>query len=146
MLSKVTKRRLTKLIEFMETLPKEAEQHFDMGDWVRHRGAGHDHGLQEGVEVKKCHLEACGTTACALGWAATMPYFRRAGLKLLYHPYFSDIEFKGVGVFADDTRRAGFLDLDREQSRALFSARVPVKTPKEWANRARGLVREWSKA
>lgn len=60
-------RRLLKLAEFLEALP---EGRFYYGDWVGPDWAG------------KQDL-SCGTTACALGWAATMPTFRRLGLRLV---------------------------------------------------------------
>src|SRR5688572_29906761 len=76
-LSKLAVRRLTKLADYMEKLPKSAAKHFDMGAWFSHRG-DHDHAI--GRWVERDTLNYCGTTACALGWAATVPAFRRAGL------------------------------------------------------------------
>lgn len=59
-------RRLLKLADFLEKLPRKR---FDYGTWVGEDWAG------------KQDL-SCGTTACAVGWACTIPAFRRAGLKL----------------------------------------------------------------
>lgn len=48
--------RLLRLAEFLDTIPAER---FDLSSWV-----------------------GDGTTACAMGWAATMPEFRELGLKI----------------------------------------------------------------
>lgn len=58
--------RLLRLAEFLETVPKER---FDLSSWV-----GEDWGGKQDL--------SCGTTACAMGWAATMPEFRELGLKI----------------------------------------------------------------
>lgn len=58
--------RLTQLADFLERpLPGP----FDMGTWGIHEG---DHPPEE--------QDYCGTTACVLGWAATIREFRAAGL------------------------------------------------------------------
>lgn len=62
----VGNRRLLKLAAFLEKLPPER---FDYRYLV---GAG----------WKGKPDLSCGTTACALGWAAAMPEFRRLGLAL----------------------------------------------------------------
>lgn len=59
-------RRLLKLADFLDKLPPER---FDYSSWV-----GDDWGGRQDL--------SCGTTACALGWATTMPEFRRLGLRL----------------------------------------------------------------
>lgn len=55
-------KRLLKLVEFLERLPRRK---FNFGVWV----SGWD-----GANM-------CGTSGCAIGWAATMPAFNRLGLK-----------------------------------------------------------------
>ncbi len=55
--------RLLRLAEFLEALPPEA---FDYSDVF----ASDDWGVRK-----------CGTTACAMGWATTIPEFKKAGLK-----------------------------------------------------------------
>jgi len=44
---------------------------------------------------------SCGTTACALGWAATIPELRAAGMKLVIDQQFNDGEIwvDGEAVF-----------------------------------------------
>lgn len=62
----VTKRRLLKLAAFLEKLPPER---FDYDRWVGNDWLGEPD-------------LSCGTAACALGWATTIPEFRRLGLRL----------------------------------------------------------------
>jgi hypothetical protein len=66
-LSKTHKRRLLKLATFLDELP---ENRFNYRHWV-------DKDTWKG----KPDL-SCGTTACALGWATTIPEFRNLGLRL----------------------------------------------------------------
>ena len=61
---KVRAERLLKLAEFLEALPRKR---FDYGKFI-------------GEDWQGAPDLSCGTTACALGWAATMPEFRRLGL------------------------------------------------------------------
>lgn len=61
------KNRLLKLADFLDKLPKNR---FDYCTWV-----GDD------WEGKKDL--SCGTTACALGWATTIPAFRKLGLRMI---------------------------------------------------------------
>ncbi len=59
-------RRLLKLADFLQTLPR---QKFDYTSWIGDNWNGES-------------LMTCGTTACALGWATAMPEFRRVGLQM----------------------------------------------------------------
>jgi len=68
----MNKRRLLKLAEFLEKLPRKR---FNYRRWV-----GGDWGGAKDL--------SCGTNACALGWATTIPTLRRAGLRL--EPYASN--------------------------------------------------------
>lgn len=58
--------RLLKVTKKLDTLPPERYYH---GSWV-----GNDWGGRSDL--------SCGTTACAMGWATTIPSFRRLGLRL----------------------------------------------------------------
>lgn len=64
---KESARRLLVLAEFLEKLPMAR---FDYQSWV-------------GNDWKGKQDLSCGTTACALGWAATMPEFRALGLRII---------------------------------------------------------------
>jgi hypothetical protein len=65
-LKAVFRRRLLKLAKFLRTVKPER---FDMGTWVGGDWDG------------KPDL-SCGTRACAMGWATTIPEFRALGLRL----------------------------------------------------------------
>lgn len=133
-LSRKGKMRLNTLIAFMEKLPKSANKHFYMGFWFNH-GGDHDHKF--GNVVTKESLRHCGTTACALGWAATIPSFRKAGL-------YVETVVRGEKPF---DRAKDFFDINYAQTAELFSPlHEAPKTPKQWAKQARALVREWSSA
>jgi hypothetical protein len=128
-LSKLTVRRLTKLADYMHSLPKEAENHFDMSHFFAHTG---DHPIP--IEPKKRHYFDCGSSACALGWAATMPYFRKLGLqihdgRLLVNGRFS---WEWPDIFGLDSTDMGF----------LFSGFTHIRTPKQWAKRCRKFLRD----
>ena len=61
--------RLEKLHAFLGTVkPKK----FFFGSWA----------TDQNDIYRKPDLNVCGTTACALGWAGSMPEFRKRGLKL----------------------------------------------------------------
>lgn len=62
----VSKNRLLKLADFLEKLPPER---FNYAHWV-------------GLDWKGDPNLSCGTTACALGWATTIPSLQKAGLTL----------------------------------------------------------------
>lgn len=64
--TRVYNNRLLKLADFLDTVPPAR---FDYTVWV-------------GEDWKGAASLSCGTTACALGWATTMPAFRRLGLHL----------------------------------------------------------------
>jgi hypothetical protein len=59
-----TKARLLRLAAFLDKLPAKR---FDYNHWV-------------GLDWEGKPDLSCGTTACALGWATTMPFFRKLGL------------------------------------------------------------------
>lgn len=123
-ISKIAKRRLTKLIEFMEKLPASANKHFNMNTYISHSG-GHDHALPEKPTAKDLHT--CGTTACALGWACTLPYFQR------------------LGMTRRNSSESQVFDLDGAYTYELFGGFNQDKTPKQWAKRARKWLQEQSR-
>ena len=77
------RKRLEKLADFLETIPPEK---FDMQVWMKvsftalsnlHKSEVYDDLVLEPVDAN-----VCGTAGCALGWATTIPSFRKAGLRL----------------------------------------------------------------
>lgn len=63
------RRRLQKLAKLLCT--KKVINHFNLQGWASTS--------IENLTAKKID---CGTTACAVGWACTIPSFRKAGLRL----------------------------------------------------------------
>lgn len=123
-LSKKAKRRLGVLISFMEKLPRAANKHFDMSHWFAHNGE-HSIGAKE---VTQKVLTDCGTSACALGWACTIPSFRKAGLRMPLN------DISSTYVYAD-----AFFDADSDLIERLFT--MEVTTPKQWAKAAKRAIK-----
>lgn len=71
--------RLLKLAAFLEKLPRKR---FDYASVVGYDWQG------------KPDL-SCGTTACAIGWAAAMPQFQKLGLKLDFDPVYGNSRLEG---------------------------------------------------
>lgn len=136
-LSKKSKARIMKLVEFMNALPKSANDHFAMDHWFTHSGR---HLLGEYVDADT--IKDCGTTACALGWACTIPSFKRAGLKM---PTAMQDHAQMIEMGSK------FFGLEAGQARALFGfgeagtsvGTAYAKTPKKWAQLACKLVKQW---
>ena len=130
-ISKLTYRRMMKLVEYMESLPKSANRHFDMQMYFIHRG-DHEHDISDKPTVEDLHT--CGTTACAAGWACTMPYFRRLGLRRA-----GDYVVNEDDIF-------NLVDRDGQVAYELwswfFGSENEDKTPKQWAKRVRKLLQE----
>lgn len=81
------KELMLKLADFLKTIPRNK---FDMGAWMINKnfdGAAFkaikhvkDPGLTDKLIVRPLN---CKTSGCAIGWATTMPEFKRRGLKLI---------------------------------------------------------------
>ena len=133
-LSKLAVRRLTKLAKFMASLPKEADAHFNMRWWVLHNDSRHlqynEHGLDEGPLTQK-KLLSCGTAACAAGWAATVPSFRKAGFRMRMLN----------GALEPAITPAHFFDITMEQEHLLFGDSSKDQTPRQWAQRCMKFIK-----
>lgn len=81
----VGNRRLLKLARFLRTIPRKR---FDYSNWV-------------GENWKGSQDLKCGTTGCALGWAVTMPEFRRLGLRLLTGGTLKGFPIHGARIGSD---------------------------------------------
>lgn len=128
-LSKLAVRRLTKLADYMAKLPKSAERHFNMRYWFLHDGADHFHDV--GAYITPTVLKFCGTSACAMGWAATIPSFKKAGLVV-----------EAVKSSAKPFDRGmKFFDLSAYHFLELFGSDNNDKTPKTWAKRCRAFIK-----
>lgn len=125
---KVAIRRLTVLRNFMRSMPKSAQKHFYMGAWFRHTAPDdHDHVPRDKPITRKA-LEGCGTSACAAGWAATIPTFNRAGFR-----------FSRLDGFTIEPE--AFFGLRYRYADMLFYS-TSIRTPKGWAKQADKVLKE----
>jgi hypothetical protein len=132
-LSRKARTRLTKLADFLHALPRKQWKHFRMARWISHRG---DHDHEFGEYIKPEDLQTCGTTACALGWAAMVPGFKRLGLKVIA------VETGGHNI----ELAAEFFDIEDSQANHLFGYALwhdnaSIVTPKQWAKKARAFIK-----
>jgi hypothetical protein len=103
--------RLEKLYTFLGTI-KPAK--FDFSYWAT---AANDSDTAKDIT-------ACGTTACAMGWAGSMPEFRKRGLKLIWerhsnsgHVVFTDRD--GERFFGEEAGEV-FFGLTCKEAEFLF--------------------------
>ena len=105
--------RLQHLKEILKAVPKK---NFDLRTWAGTPSSS----LEEDAKLIKRGATpvTCGTTACALGWAATDKEFKKAGLHLvkgccdIITPTFKDDEGLGAGV--------SFFDISYGKASYLF--------------------------
>lgn len=130
--------RLLKLADFLETLPRKR---FDYDTWV-------------GNDWKGAPDLSCGTTACALGWATTMPELRAEGLHLSGTPTYGWVTHEPTGATGEDAAMEVF-GLDYDEAVYLFcplsdhpnptvkrDAPAEMATPKQVAKHIRRYVKE----
>lgn len=127
----MNKRRLLKLADILDKVPRK---HFDLGCFTN--------SLPENIHT-------CGTTACALGYAAVDPGFRRAGLKFTSNIGL-DIQYrKWSGTYA----AMSFFELDEatilslfypNEAREYYNRPWDKITPKMVSRAIRNLVKEGS--
>jgi len=101
--------RLEKLYAFMGTVKPTK---FYFGEWA----------VAESEET--ANINACGTTACAMGWAGSMPEFRKRGLKLVWEKdigsgYVEFVDRNGYKLFGEHAG-AKFFGLTEDESNHLF--------------------------
>lgn len=119
----MNEKRLLKLAAVLKTVPSK---HFDMmACWV----AGEDIESAQSFGAKGLGTpKTCGTTACAMGWACTVPEFKRAGLKMQgFEPHFKN----ACGFTAAEK----FFDISENDAAFLFGAENEGITPKQEAAR-----------
>jgi len=142
----MNKKRLMMLVELLEKLPRKR---FDYSTWVGETWGG------------KPDL-SCGTTACALGWATTIPCLRRAGLRLEHRgenqrqvtlPSGESGEWAGAKVFDISDEEALFLfmpnvtgSVERQddgsyKERFTWSSPPEKATPKQVAKHIRRFIK-----
>jgi len=155
-------KRLKKLIEHMEKLPPERGKHFNMAYWATIPGRtvtsrqakAEKMGLVPGDTLSECHIGRCGTTACAAGHAAVLPYFRKLGLELkLEGDGNVSLEFDeqlnpSLQCFVEDDpfRNLGIIfGVPKDNALILFGDANFDMTPREWARRARKCLNLWNR-
>ncbi len=127
--------RILRLADFMEKLPKER---FYFGSFAGDNWAG------------KPDL-SCGTTACAIGWATTIPYFRRLGLYLQKDEWLNVAVVKGAnwssgGLFGVSQDVLDLLFFPDDAFPDDEPGSLPRDaTPKQWARHARKIVKQLQK-
>lgn len=120
------KRRLLKLADFLDAL-KLKRSKFNMRIYAN--------------DITKDGKPACGTAACAAGWAASIPSFRKAGYRLACHQTGSGIT-QIVPVFGRakaDRAICKFFAISIDGWSTLFGPFNP-NSPKKAAKRIRKLV------
>ncbi len=115
----VSNRRLLKLANFLATsVPKEQFDYEVIAE------------SPPGEEIKDTVGLSCGTSACALGWAGTIPEFRKRGLRLEINeedPTQADVTFRPEGedysVNSYKNLHAGaiFFGISNEEADTLFN-------------------------
>jgi hypothetical protein len=109
---------------------------FKMDDWVR----GDEAKLMSAKHDKDGYLKEipCGTAACACGWAAIDPWFRKRGFRLYTNGY--SVVHPRFDGFGADEAVSKFFDLPPYGFRGLF---VEDGTPKQVAKRIRKFVAQY---
>lgn len=99
--------RLEKLYAFLGTIKPNR---FYFGEWAMTQEAAEEYGVH-----------ACGSTACALGWAGSMPEFRKRGLKMKINEGcdIGLVELEGKGLYSD-AAGAEFFGLTASEAEYLF--------------------------
>lgn len=151
-LSKLAVRRLTKLADYIMTVPRE---HFDMGAWVQKYDA--DVGL---IPFHSDVVTAtCGTSACAIGWATAIPAFKKAGLRAYVIPEKRDLviicdrkpknaELKAYRSNENSAAAAArFFNISFEDAEYLFWSKdsMGIESPKQWSRMCRKFLKENAK-
>ncbi len=150
-------KRLLTLAWFLDELPADV---FDITSWF---DAGKSRAFGDGLNVDgktlkpvndiltarasvkagvtPAQMHACGTTACAMGWAATIPSFRRAGLTVKTGGISGNVEYNG---FDGTLAAVDFFKISRSDAYNLFLPggyhNGSQATPKDVARKIRAVV------
>jgi len=118
------KQRLQTLANFLRTVPPEK---FDLWDW---RSAPHTSlPLTDEDLITDEDLKTCGTTACAVGWACSMPEFQTEGLYYDGHtPIYAPVDAQPLSYWRAVEE---FFGLSYIEAQWLFSVEC-YSTPSLW--------------
>ncbi len=118
---KVAKRRLLQLADFLENDVPEA--HFDFCTFGETRFGS----LDKGTDVLEKH-EACGTKACALGWAPALPFAKKLGFSLSIDKNgYADFHKNGRPVTTATVWRQLFGIKDSQADLIFFNSQLNLK-------------------
>ena len=145
---KERKRRLLAAAVYLESIPKDCWDHFDMNEWYQTTKASE--GEREGAPDEAAALLVCGTTACAGGWLCMVPEFRLLGLRLRRRRGYVCPDYSGRPFVAGNGFEVlqQFFALSKKQSTSVFHGsgyRLPHQrpvTPLDVAKRLRELAAE----
>ena len=110
----MNRERLQRLAELLDNVNPRL---FDMDHWARHVG-------RDGTDFHDSDKIECRTAACAVGWAASDPWFREQGLTLKkgFHSHDHD-GYYWSPAFADFLNAGAveaFFDLEYDEANHLF--------------------------
>lgn len=112
-------RRLCRLVEILRELP---DARFDYTQWI-------------GTDWQGNPDLSCGTTACALGWAAADPEFQRLGLSPAWRSQQPVIEYQdGLVISYGFTAAAHFFGVTAMESSFLFGPNNEDFPPYYWTS------------
>lgn len=157
-MNKNQKELMLKLADFLETIPSKK---FDMAGWMYSKKLKsedfkviktlpnhlHYYGTyQDAVVVEPLH---CKTAGCALGWAATMPEFKKRGLKLVGESdrplALPTIITKDGSVYSGFEVAEKLFGISMSSAEFLFTCHRTRNTPKAVAKRLRTFVNDQEK-
>lgn len=123
--------RLLKLAKFLRT--RVPVERFNMATWA----GNHDISFNEEMGLD------CGTSACAMGWATTIPAFKKLGLTLksIGRPGSCEAQLQYRDLISFDAA-AEFMGLTSSQTKHLFAPSYyeEYPTPSDVAARIEQLV------
>lgn len=118
--------RLTKLAELMDRIKPTSKKKFDLQYWKKKTD--------------------CGTSACAVGWACSDPWFKEQGLKLKTDVWSRKETETAWDVYYDDWRHfaavARFFDIREYEAEHLFMPGVEYSKPADVASRVREFIKK----
>lgn len=125
-------KRMGILVKYMASLPPEYRARFDMAEFFRV--------TTRGLAVPA--PGACGTTACAAGYACTVPAFNDCGLYMRPRP--RDKAVPAEPCYGSETGVSAimrFFSMNMDEFEEFFGIENDDDSPAEWAGRATQALR-----
>lgn len=139
-------RRLQTLADLLRVIP---EDNFNLNSWINPCSPNYDRVDLDFARKEPDQLYACGTVACAVGWAASIKEFRRAGFKINRgSPYFQGK--KDRPFYKGWSAAEAFFGLSGNKAEYLFmDIKYPTKTatkPQDVCKRIESLLQAKARA